>query len=211
MPLFITFEGGEGSGKSTQIKKLSELLSQKNISHLLTREPGGTEIGKEIRQILLHQKNHTLSPTAELMLYAADRAQHVEGVIRPALNAGKMVLCDRFTDATVAYQGFGRKLDLKLIEQLNEIATQGVKPNLTFLLDIPVDVGLSRARKRLAQENSHEGRLEAEAVEFHERVRKGYLEMAKQESKRFVIIDATKDVETIHQVINKHFINIIKP
>jgi dTMP kinase len=204
MSTFITFEGGEGSGKSTQIKKIADLLTQKNIPHLLTREPGGTEIGTEIRNILLHQKNHTLSPVAELMLYAADRAQHVEEMIRPALKEGKIVLCDRFADATVAYQGYGRKLDLELIAQLNEIATQGVKPDLTFLLDIPVEIGLSRAKKRLAQEKSHEGRLEAEAVEFHERVRRGYLDLAKNKPKRFCVVDATGDVEKLHQEIVKH-------
>jgi dTMP kinase len=201
MALFLTFEGGEGSGKTTQIRRLAEALEKRGVPCLLTREPGGTAIGTEIRKILLDGKNHHLSPLAELMLYAADRAQHIDETIRPALKAGKTVLCDRFADATVAYQGFGRKLDLQLISELNELATGGLKPDRTFLLDLPVEIGLARAKDRLARQKSSEGRFEAEALAFHEQVRQGYLRLAHEEPERFRVLDATLEVEAIHRKI----------
>ncbi|MFO1464004.1 MAG: dTMP kinase [bacterium] len=201
MSLFITFEGGEGSGKTTQIQRLAEALKARGRATLLTREPGGTAIGGEIRKILLDGKNHHLSPLAELMLYAADRAQHIAESVRPALAQGRIVLCDRFCDATVAYQGFGRGLDLQLISELNELATGGLKPQRTYLLDLPVEIGLARAKARLERQRSSEGRFEAEALAFHEKVRKGYLRLASEEPERFRVLDGTLEVEAIHRKI----------
>lgn len=198
MSLFITFEGGEGSGKTTQIKMLSDELVVLDYSVLATREPGGTETGREIRRLLLDEKRSPLAPLAELMLYAADRAQHVAEVIKPALSSGKVVLCDRFTDATVAYQGHGRGLDLKLIETLNLLGTQGLKPDLTILLDLPVAVGLKRAKARLEASGNREGRFEAEAEAFHEKIRQAYLGLARAEPQRFVVLDATETIEMLH-------------
>jgi dTMP kinase len=190
--LFITFEGIEGCGKSTQVKRLAGTLSEQKIPYIVTLEPGGTKLGEKIRQILLDSNNDTIFPLTELILYAADRAQHVEEVIKPALEAGKWVLCDRFFDATVAYQGSARGQDMELIRILNKKATQGLRPDITFLLDCPVEVGLHRARKRnrdLSQEG--QDRFEREKIEFHRDVRRGYLDIAETEDNRFAIIDAT--------------------
>lgn len=190
--LFITFEGIEGCGKTTQIKRLSNRLKNLGISLVTTLEPGGTRIGKNIRQILLDPRNRDLSSFAELALYAADRAQHVQQVIKPALDQGKWVLCDRYFDATTAYQGNARGMDKKLIKVLNEKATQGIRPDITFLLDCPVEVGLDRAIRR-NKELPEEGqdRFEKEKLDFHELVRTGYLELADQDQTRFAVIDAT--------------------
>ena len=201
MALFLTFEGGEGSGKTTQIQLLAQALKARGLVCVTTREPGGTEIGTEIRKILLDGKNHHLDALAELMLYAADRAQHIGETIRPALEAGKIVLCDRFTDATVAYQGFGRELDLKLITELNQLATGGLKPDRTYLLDLPVEAGLARAKARLQRQKSSEGRFEAEALSFHEKVREGYLRLAREETRRIRVVDATLEIDAIHRKI----------
>jgi len=188
--VFITFEGIEGCGKTTQIKRLVKRLDGYGIPLVTTLEPGGTKIGRNIRRILLDSQNKDLSPLAELILYAADRAQHIEEVIKPALDQEKWVLCDRFFDATVAYQGAARGLDMGLITMLNETVTQGIRPDMTFLLDCPVEVGLGRALKR-NQEPSQKGqdRFEREKLGFHREVRKGYLSLARN-NKRFVIIDA---------------------
>ncbi|HKX12195.1 MAG TPA: dTMP kinase [bacterium] len=208
MSLFITFEGGEGSGKTTQIQMLAAALNARGLSVLATREPGGTETGKEIRRILLDEKNGHLAPLTELMLYAADRAQHVAETIRPALSQGKIVLCDRFTDATVAYQGFGRGLDLKLIQTLNELATQRLKPDLTFLLDLPVAIGLKRAKSRLEATGKSEGRFEAEAEAFHEKIRQAYLQLAKAEPKRFILLHADDEIDGLHRQILAHILAV---
>ncbi len=208
MSLFLTFEGGEGSGKTTQIQKLVDALHKQKREILQTREPGGTQVGQLIRNILLNGDHTHLNSMAELLLYAADRAQHIAEIIRPTLEAGKIVLCDRFTDATLAYQGYGRGLDLKVIAGLNQLATAGLKPDLTFLLDIPVQIGLTRSKARLKKENSTEDRFEKETLAFHERVRKGYLDLAKKEPDRFRILDATQDAETIHQQILDFFLKL---
>jgi dTMP kinase len=189
MPLFITFEGIEGSGKTTQIRLLAEHFRLRGLPVLATREPGGCSIADAIRQILLHPDNSILDARAELFLYAAARAQHVEEVIRPALAGGTTVLCDRFMDATVAYQGFGRGIDLSLIEHLNDLATAGVKPDLTILLDMPAGEGLQRAINRNTGAASCEDRFERESLDFHSRVREGYLYLACREE-RFRIVDA---------------------
>jgi len=201
MSLFITFEGGEGSGKTTQIKLLEAALLSRGLQVLATREPGGTETGKEIRRILLDEKNSHLAPMTELLLYAADRAQHVAELLRPALGQGKIALCDRFTDATVAYQGFGRALDMKLIRNLNELGSQGLTPDLTFLLDLPVAIGLKRAKARLEATGKSEGRFEAEAEAFHEKVRQAYLQLAKAEPRRFVVLQGDDEIEKLHRQI----------
>jgi dTMP kinase len=192
---FITFEGIEGCGKSTQAKRLAKRLGRLGIAHVMTLEPGGTEIGRKMRQVLLDARNKALTPLAELMLYAADRAQHVEEVIKPALRAGKWVICDRFSDATVVYQGAARGQDRKLIRLLNNVVTDGILPHLTFLLDCPVEVGLSRA---LGRNMKGQDRFEKEALSFHRKVRQGYLDLARKNKERFVILDATagpKEIE----------------
>lgn len=202
MGLFITFEGIEGCGKSTQVRLLSEALNGKGIPCTVTREPGGTSIGGKIREILLNPDHKGMAPEAELLLYAADRAQHVRELIGPALDEGKVVVCDRFTDATVAYQGFGRKLDESLINKLIEIASLGIKPDLTILLDCPVEIGIGRAMERNSK-NRHvrDDRFEREAMEFHEMVSKGYLAIAKAEPERVKVVDATKDIQSMHSEI----------
>jgi dTMP kinase len=196
MAKLITCEGIEGSGKSTQILHLAAHLRDQGREVVVTREPGGCPIADAIRRILLDPSNQKLGATAELLLYAAARAQHVEEVIRPALAQGAIVLCDRFIDATIAYQGFGRGLDLALIQQLNQVASAGVLPDLTLLFDLPVAIGLGRALARNAVAMENEGRFEAESLAFHQRVRDGYLQGASQE-KRFTIIDATGTPEQV--------------
>ena len=191
MAFFITLEGIEGSGKSTQIRSLAQHLTTCGYRVLTTREPGGCPIADAIRAILLDPANRELLPRAELLLYAAARAQHVEQVIRPALTAGTVVLCDRFADATTAYQGGGRRLEAGLVAQLNAIATAGLTPDLTLLLDCPVELGLPRARRRNQQDPLlDEGRFELEELDFHQRVRAAYLALAACEA-RFRVIDAT--------------------
>lgn len=191
MSFFITFEGVEGSGKSTQIRTLRQQLEGRGHRVLATREPGGCPIADAIRAILLDPANRALVPRAELLLYAAARAQHVEQVIRPALMEGTIVLCDRFADATTAYQGSGRGLDAGLVGELNAIATAGLLPDLTLLFDMPVELGLARARHRNQSEAQlDEGRFELEELDFHQRVRTAYLALAQREQ-RFRIVDAT--------------------
>ena len=199
--VFITFEGMEGCGKSTQAKRLARRLGHLGIAHVMTLEPGGTVIGRKMRQVLLDSRNKALTPLAELMLYAADRAQHVEEVIKPALRAGKWVICDRFSDATVVYQGAARGQDRKLIRLLNSVVTDGIRPHLTFLLDCPVEVGLRRA---LGRNMKGQDRFEKEALSFHRKVRKGYLDLARKNRNRFVILDATVNRKEVEAKIRFH-------
>ena len=189
MALFITFEGIEGCGKTTQLRLLAADLERRGYEVIATREPGGCPIGDAVRRILLDPENNAMVPRAELLLYAAGRAQHVEEVIRPALAAGRIVLCDRYIDATAAYQGFGRGLPGEMIDGLNTLAVSGLVPDLTFLLDLPVEEGLGRAVERNAATALQEDRFERESLKFHQRVREGYLSIARRES-RFRIIDA---------------------
>ena len=201
---FITFEGIEGSGKSTQIVLLANYLSAHNRPMTLTREPGGTPVGDQVRKILLDPANTALDPAAELLLYAAGRAQHLAEVIGPELKAGKVVLCDRFSDATLAYQGYGRGLDLELIRTLDRIVTDNLRPDLTILLDIDPVAGLDRARGRNSGHGLEaEARFENEQIAFHERVRHGYLELAKREPGRFRIVDASPAPEMIQNELRK--------
>jgi dTMP kinase len=196
--VFITFEGMEGCGKSTQVDRLGKTLEARGISAVLTFEPGGTPAGRKIRRILLDRENSDLVPMAELCLYEADRAQHVSRVIRPALERGRWVVCDRFFDATVVYQGVARDQDPGLIRELNLAATGGLRPDLTFLLDCPVEEGLRRAFQRdRTRPDGGQDRFEREAVTFHRAVREGYLEIARREPDRFVVIDAFRGPEEI--------------
>ncbi|MGD8435974.1 MAG: dTMP kinase [Syntrophobacterales bacterium] len=207
--MFVSFEGIEGCGKTTQVELLATFLSQRGIPHLVTREPGGTRLGELIRKMLLDPGNNEMEPLTELFLYAADRAQHVAQVIRPALKARQWLICDRFADATTVYQGYARDQDLVFIQQLNQWATQGLWPNLSLLLDCPVEVGLNRARRRI--ENSalegREDRFEQQALTFHQKVRDGYLELAAQHPERFKILDATMELERLHEEI----VTIVEP
>ena len=191
--LFITFEGGDGCGKTTQIKLLDEYLRSKGYKTLLTREPGSKGLGVKLREILLNYDGE-VSPNAESFLFLADRAQHVDCIIKPALEEGVVVLCDRHTDSTVAYQGYGRGLDLEQIHRLNNIATSGLKPDLTIVLDVDVET----SQKRVGTEKD---RMESAGIEFFERVRKGFLEIAKQEPERVKVVDSTQSIEEIHREI----------
>ncbi len=193
--MFITLEGIEGSGKTTQIQNISQWLTAAGYDCLTTREPGGTTIGGQIRSVLLHPDNSDLAPMAELMLYVADRVQHLETVVRPALAAGKVVVCDRYFDATLVYQGYARGLDRDVIRQLHRLACNGLTPDLTLLLDLDPEAGLARAWRRIHADVSHaqESRFEKERLAFHQRVRAGYLDLARREPQRFAIIDAVVD------------------
>ncbi len=197
--MFISFEGIEGSGKSTAQRLLAEHLQGLGYDPLLTREPGGCALGRSLRPILLDARTRGLSSRAELYLFLADRAQHVAEVIRPALEAGQTVLCDRYADSTLAYQGYGRGLDPEHLRRINDMATGGLMPDLTLLLDLPVHCGLERAGLRNREEGTvlSEGRFDAESLEFHERVPQGYRSLAAEEPERFAIIDAAQPPEDV--------------
>lgn len=200
----ITFEGIDGCGKSTQMRLLEQYLTERGVAVVSTREPGGTELGRKVRSALLDGGKGSVEPLAELLLYAADRAQHVRQVIMPALAEGKVVLSDRFYDATTVYQGYARGFDLKLVNQLNELATGGLKPDLTLLFDLDVETGLRRTRRRGDEASvaaPRPDRLDQEPVEFHERVRKAYLEIAAREPQRFRIIPTAGPVEKTFELV----------
>jgi dTMP kinase len=201
--MFITLEGIEGSGKTTQINNIVGFLEKKGHECFITREPGGTEIGKQIRSILLDPRNRNLTPLTELLLYAADRAQHLKEKIIPELSSGKTVVCDRFFDATTIYQGFARGLDMELIQNLHHIVLDNLKPDLTILFDLPVKTGLSRAWEQIGEgsRSNVETRFEKETLAFHEKVRSGYLELARQEPDRIQIIDASHDEQKVYEDI----------
>jgi dTMP kinase len=202
--IFITIEGGEGSGKTTQSRLLKEYIEKLGREVLLTREPGGTIFAESIRKILLSPKFAPV-PLSELFLYEAARVQHMEEFVVPALKAGKVVICDRFTDATIAYQGYGRKLSLKLINQLNKVATFGVLPQLTIYIDIDVKKGLNKAKDLDKESYGSDGdRIERESALFHNNVRKGYLSQAKKYPKRIKVIKTQKKVLTTHNFIRKY-------
>lgn len=186
---FITFEGADGCGKTTQIQLIKEYLDKKNIENILTREPGGSDLGVHLREILLHYKD-PVSDIAETFLYLADRAQHIEYKIKPALESDKIVLCDRHTDSTIAYQGYGREQNIDEIKHLNSIATQGLIPDLTIVFDIDTEI----AQQRLGTEKD---RLEAEGIEFHKKLRQGYLEIAKNNPERVKVINANRSIERV--------------
>ena len=203
---FITFEGGDGTGKTTQLEALENYLTARGLSCISTREPGGTSLGKLIRQVLLEAGKQPIASPTELFLYLADRAQHIHEIIISAIQQGKIVLCDRHTDSTLAYQGYGRGIDLTLLRSLNEIASAGIKPDLTFLLDCPVQIGLSRTDQRKSRSVSRpnrEDRFEREDVQFHERVRAGFLELAQAEPCRFRVVDASRPAGEVAKEIKK--------
>jgi len=201
--IFITFEGIDGSGKTTQLRLLADRMRQAGHQVVEAVEPGGTEIGRQIRAILLDGRNTHLTPRAELLLYFASRAQNVEEVIRPALAEGKIVLCDRFTDSTLVYQGCGRGLGADVVLTLHEIACQGLQPDLTVFVDIDLDESLARARDRNVTVSSSETRLDDESLEFHRAVRDAYLALASQESHRFLVIDGNASVEEVAESVWK--------
>jgi len=206
--LFITFEGIEGCGKTTQVKRFTKYLNENGIPSINTLEPGGTEIGQDIRRILLDTNNTNLFPLTELILYAADRSQHVNEIIKPGLDQGKWVICDRYLDATIAYQGFGRGLDMEIINILNNKATGGLLPDVTILMDCEEDVGIKRALERNKESSQEDqGRFEKEKMEFHRRVRQGYLTLADKNKDRYIIIDAAKTVDEVE----KDIIKALKP
>lgn len=202
---FITIEGVEGSGKSTQADLLCRFLKRRGHRVLHTREPGGTRFTDDIRRILLNPENHgRIAPMTELFLYEADRAQHVAEILLPALAKGFVVVCDRYTDATEAYQGYGRKISLEAIRTLNKIAAQDLRPDLTILLDVPVEKGLARAKglkkKISAKDRGRKGgdRLERESLDFHRRVRQGYLAAARREPRRVKLVPQIGDAAAVH-------------
>jgi len=200
--LFITFEGIDGCGKSTQVSRFAATLRKIGISSVVTKEPGGTEIGKAIRKILLHVDNTHIVPLAELFLYAADRAQHVNEVIKPALEAGKWVVCDRYFDATTVYQGIVLGQHEKLIEQLNREAILGCQPDITLLLDCPAEVGLERIEKR-DKNDKKKDRFERKTLDFHVKIRYGYLTLANKHKDRFRIIDSTLPEDRVERKIRE--------
>lgn len=193
---FITLEGPDGAGKTTQLRIISRELSILGCQHIITRDPGGTIAGKQIRRILLNS-NHPLSVNTELLLYQADRAQNVAEIILPALEKGLIVFCDRYTDSSLAYQGYGRGLSLEMIEALNKISTGGLKPSLTILFDLESEAGLSRLHP------GNYDRLEREALDFHKKVREGYLTLARSEPNRFCIIDASAPLTNVQSAFRK--------
>lgn len=199
---FITLEGPEGAGKTTQLKLLSKFLDENGIAHVITRDPGGTPLGKPIRRILLNSET-AIHPVAELLLYEADRAQNVSEIILPGLKQGKVVFCDRYIDSTIAYQGYGRNLDFNLIDTVNEIASQGLRPDCTILFDIESSAGLARLHP------SGHDRLEREALEFHQKVRSGYLELAKKEPDRWRVLDAGGPMSVVQDDLRRFVMEAI--
>lgn len=197
--LFLTFEGPEGAGKTTQTRLLAVWLQEQGYSVVQTREPGGTKLGQDIRQLLLHQDH--MCAEAEYLLYSADRAEHMQTLIRPALIQGQIVLCDRWLDSSLAYQGYGRGLNLGWLRAVAKGAIQGVQPHKTFLFDLPPEVGLRRFE--------NPDRLEREPIEFHGRVRQGYLELAAAEPVRYVVLDATQSPEELQAQLREHLRNLL--
>jgi dTMP kinase len=198
---FITFEGPEGGGKGTQLTLLYEALTSRGVSAVTTREPGGTQIGRELRAMLLETGRPPLVPAAQALLLGADRAQHVGEIVRPALEAGHVVISDRFVDSTLAYQGFGEGLDLAALEAMCRLATGGLVPDLTILLDVEVEVGLARRRAAFAKGDGELNRLDRREIAFHERVRRGYLRLARQDPERFCVVDARLPISEVAGLI----------
>jgi len=193
--LFITFEGADGCGKTTQLELVSKYLSEKGIVYITTREPGATELGVKLREILLNYDGE-VAPECETFLFLADRAQHIETKVKPALEEGKIVLCDRHTDSTVAYQGYGRGQDIGRIKCLNDIAVNGLKPDLTLVFDVDSDV----AAKRVGKDKD---RMESAGDDFHKKVKEGYLKIAKEESERVKIVNANLNIEQVFEQTKK--------
>lgn len=204
---FITFEGIEGCGKSTQMTLASEWLARQGVPHVCTREPGGTEIGAGIRKILLSENSRALSPFAEVLLYLADRFQHVSEFLRPRLERGELVLCDRYHDSTIAYQGYARNLSRDLLSEIWKGSGMALEPDHTFLFDIDPETGIARSLRKLKMQQLDESRFEKEALEFHARVRAGFLELARLHPQRIVVLDGRLESERIHQQV-KEFLSV---
>ena len=198
---FITFEGADGCGKTTQLELLADYLKEKNKEVIITREPGARGLGERIRDILLNYDGE-VSDRCESFLFLADRAQHIDIIVNPAVEDGKIVLCDRHIDSSVAYQGYGRGLDIEQIDRLNMIATNGKRPDLTFVFDIDAETSMKRV-------GTEKDRMESAGIDFFNRVRKGYLELANQEPERIRVLDATKSIEEIHNEVVKIFSELI--
>jgi len=211
MNKLITFEGIEGSGKSTQIKLVAQYLTGRHIPLLVTQEPAGTAIGRKIGSILFNRQHNAMCAETELFLFCAARAQHIREIIMPALKQNKIVLCDRFSDATFAYQGAARGLDLEFIKIINDHSTLGLKPDLTLLFDLPVEAGLQRATRRdnSLPDSSSSDRFERESIDFHNKVRAGYLSILKREQERFCLIDASGDVDDIQEEVRRRIMEFI--
>jgi dTMP kinase len=201
--LFLSFEGIEGCGKTTQISQLSAEFTRRRLAHTVTREPGGTAVGEGIRRILLNSETIHLTPASELLLFYASRSQNIEENIRPALERGDVVICDRFFDASLAYQGYGRGLPLEFIDGLTQLVCGGSTPELTILLDIDTKTGLTRARERNNTQAEDEGRFEAEELEFYERVRQGYLKLAERSPERIKVVPAAGSVDEVQSAIRR--------
>lgn len=209
MSLFVTFEGPDGSGKTTQIRLLRAYLKEKGYLVYQTREPGGTSIGDQIRQVLHDTANIEMQATTEILLYSASRAQLVEEVIRPALARDQIVLSDRYAESTLAYQGYGRRLDLDTLQTITAFATGGLQPDLIVYLDIPTEEGLLRKQRAHETENAEWNRMDQQAMDFHRRARQGYLHLAEEEPDRWLIVDARQPVEAIQQVIRKKVLDLL--
>jgi dTMP kinase len=204
--MLITLEGIEGSGKTTQIDYIAAYLQKSGLDYIITKEPGGTVLGAKIRSILLDPENVNIHPMTELLLYAADRVQHIKELITPMIEAGKVVICDRFHDSTTVYQGFTRGIDVTLIQRLNSLVLEGLVPDITFVLDLDPEIGLQRAWRQIknGSRSESETRFENEKLQFHESVRNGYLELARQEPDRFVVVDASADPSNVwDQIFNQ--------
>jgi dTMP kinase len=208
--LFITFEGPDGAGKTTQLQRLASFLENKDIAILRTREPGGTNISDQIRHIILHPEHQEMVEETEILLYAASRAQHVREKIKPALEEGKIVLCDRFVDASVAYQGYGLGYGEDKVQQINDFATGGLSPDRTYLIDLPPEKGRARMGSRKNNEFEQDlDRIEQKELEYHRQVRHGFHQIA-QENQRILLIDGQQSVEQIHEIINKDIIHLLE-
>lgn len=212
--MLITLEGIEGSGKTTQIRRMAAHFESLGRACTVTREPGGTAIGKEIRAILLNPiHRHIIHPTTELLLYAADRAQHVREQLLPLLKTGHVVICDRFYDSTTVYQGHARGLDMNTILMLHDVALEGLKPDMTFVLDLSAEIGLARAWRAIRSGDRQEGetRFERETLDFHEKVRNGYLSLARLEPDRMVVVDAAASPDLVWEAIRRRLPSFSSP
>ncbi|MCL4489717.1 MAG: dTMP kinase [Chloroflexi bacterium] len=203
LSLLVTFEGPEGSGKTTQIPLLADYLRERGYDVLCTREPGGTAIGEQIREVILSSKNDSIGHETEALLFSAARAQIVAQVIRPALAAGRIVLCDRYADSTIAYQGYGLGLDLEALRAITTFATGGLIPDLTFYIDVPADIGLARKKGQAGSGAGEMNRLDQKEMAYHTRVRKGYIEMARQAPERWVVIDGTHSAAIVQKTLRE--------
>lgn len=203
--LFITFEGIEGCGKTSQAKLLSDYITERGYEVTMTREPGGTPISEAIREILLSNDFITMHPHTEVLLYIASRAQHVEEIIRPAIEKGNIVICDRFSDSTFVYQCFVRGINKEIVETINNFALNGARPDLTFVLDIEPSEGLHRAMLRNQKQHRGQDRIESEAIEFHQKVREGYLRLIEEYPERAYLIKTDKDKTEVHEEIRNVF------